>query len=343
MKAAVLGATGYAGATLARLLAEHPDVGTLILASGSRAGAPVAEAVPELSPRGLRAVDGGTLASVDEAAAAGVDVVFAALPHLSSAQTLEPFLGRTVVVDLSADFRIADPARFAAAYGQPPARPDLLGDAVYGLPERYRERLRSADLIASPGCFPTAVLLPLLPVLAAGLVSDPVVACAVTGLSGAGRKADAEWTFCDRSETATAYNPGTSHRHVPEMVQEMEAVRPGASLWFTPHTAPMKRGIAATITAPAAAGADTEAVGATLRAAYGDAPFVRLLDDRLPATGSVWGSNRCDIAWRVDGGAVLLFAALDNLVKGAAGQAVQAMNLRMGLPEERGLPMHGTP
>ena len=343
MKAAVLGATGYAGATLARLLAEHPDVRTLVLASGSRAGAPVAEAVPELSPRGLSAIDGGTLASVDEAAAAGVDVVFAALPHLSSAQTLEPFLGRTVVVDLSADFRIADPARFAAAYGQPPARPDLLSDAVYGLPERYRERLRSANLIASPGCFPTAVLLPLLPVLAAGLVSDPVVACAVTGLSGAGRKADAEWTFCDRSETAAAYNPGTSHRHVPEMVQEMEAVRPGASLWFTPHTAPMKRGIAATITAPAAARADTEAVGEALRAAYGDAPFVRLLDDRLPATGSVWGSNRCDIAWRVDGGAVLLFAALDNLVKGAAGQAVQAMNLRMGLPEECGLPVHGTP
>ena len=230
MKAAVLGATGYAGATLARLLAEHPDVQTLVLASGSRAGAPVAEAVPELSPRGLSAIGCGTLASVDQAAAAGVDVVFAALPHLSSAQTLEPFLGRTVVVDLSADFRIADPARFAAAYGQPPARPDLLGEAVYGLPERYRERLRSADLIASPGGFPTAVLLPLLPVLADGLVSDPVVACAVTGLSGAGRKADAAWTFCDRSETAAAYNPGTSHRHVPEMVQEMEAVRPGASL-----------------------------------------------------------------------------------------------------------------
>ena len=343
MKAAVLGATGYAGATLARLLAEHPDVQALILSSGSRAGAPVAEAVPELSPRGLSAVAGGVLASVDEAAAAGVDVVFAALPHLSSAQTLEPFLGRAVVVDLSADFRIADPERFAAAYGQPPARPDLLSDAVYGLPERYRERLRSADLIASPGCFPTAVLLPLLPVLAAGLVSDPIVACAVTGLSGAGRKADVAWTFCDRSETAAAYNPGTSHRHVPEMVQEMEAVRPGASLWFTPHTAPMKRGIAATITAPAAAGADAEAVGAALRAAYDGAPFVRLLHDRLPATGSVWGSNRCDIAWRVDGGAVLLFAALDNLVKGAAGQAVQAMNLRMGLPEERGLPVHGTP
>ena len=343
MKAAVLGATGYAGATLARLLAEHPDVQALILSSGSRAGAPVAEAVPELSPRGLSAVVGGVLASVDEAAAAGVDVVFAALPHLSSAQTLEPFLGRAVVVDLSADFRIADPERFAAAYGQPPARPDLLRDAVYGLPERYRERLRSADLIASPGCFPTAVLLPLLPVLAAGLVSDPIVACAVTGLSGAGRKADVAWTFCDRSETAAAYNPGTSHRHVPEMVQEMEAVRPGASLWFTPHTAPMKRGIAATITAPAAAGADAGAVGAALRAAYDGAPFVRLLDDRLPATGSVWGSNRCDIAWRVDGGAVLLFAALDNLVKGAAGQAVQAMNLRMGLPEERGLPVHGTP
>ena len=123
----------------------------------------------------------------------------------------------------------------------------------------------------------------------------------------------------------------------------MEAVRPGASLWFTPHTAPMKRGIVATITAPVAAGADAEKVGAVLQASYSDAPFVRLLDDRLPATGSVWGSNRCDIAWRVDGGAVLLFAALDNLVKGAAGQAVQAMNLRMGLPEELGLPVHGTP
>ena len=183
MKVAVLGATGYAGATLARLLAEHPDVETLLLASSSRAGAPVAEAVPELSPRGLASVAGGTLASVDEAAAAGSHVVFSALPHLSSAQTLEPFLGRSVVVDLSADFRIADPERFEAAYGQPPARPDLLGEAVYGLPERYRDRLRSADLIASPGCFPTTVLLPLLPVLEAGLVTDPIVACAVTGLS----------------------------------------------------------------------------------------------------------------------------------------------------------------
>jgi N-acetyl-gamma-glutamyl-phosphate reductase len=343
MTAVVLGATGYAGATLARLLAEHPDVETLLLASSSRAGAPVAEAVPELSPRGLSAVAGGTLIPVDEASAADSDVVFSALPHLSSAQTLAPFLGRSVVVDLSADFRIADPERFEAAYGQPPARPDLLEEAVYGLPERYRDRLRSADLIASPGCFPTTVLLPLLPVLEAGLVTDPIVACAVTGLSGAGRKADAAWTFCDRSETAAAYNPGTSHRHVPEMVQEMEAVRPGASLWFTPHTAPMKRGIVATITAPAAAGADAAAVGDALRAAYEDAPFVRLLDGRLPSTGAVWGSNRCDIAWRVDGAAVLLFAALDNLVKGAAGQAVQAMNLRMGLPEARGLPVHGTP
>lgn len=343
MTAAVLGATGYAGSTLARLLAEHPDVRTLYLASGSRPGAPVAEAVTELSPRGLASVPGGALISVEAAAAADVDVVFSALPHLQSARTLAPFLGRSVVVDLSADFRIADPERFAAAYGEPPARPDLLGDAVYGLPERYRDRLRSADLIASPGCFPTAVLLPLLPVLAAGLVRAPIVACAVTGLSGAGRKSDAAWTFCDRSETAAAYNPGTSHRHVPEMVQEMEAVRPGASLWFTPHTAPMKRGIVATVTAPAAPGAGADAVRDALQAAYADAPFVRLLAGRLPATGAVWGSNRCDLAWRVDGGMVLLFAALDNLVKGAAGQAVQAMNLRMGLPETRGLPVHGTP
>ena len=343
MTAAVLGATGYAGATLARLLAEHPDVRTLHLASGSRAGTPVAEAVPELSPRGLATVPGGALISVESAAAVDSDVVFSALPHLESARTLGPFLGRSVVIDLSADFRITDPARFTAAYGQPPARPDLLGGAVYGLPERYRDRLRSADLIAGPGCFPTAVLLPLLPVLAAGLVRGPIVACAVTGLSGAGRKADAAWTFCDRSETAGAYNPGVSHRHVPEMVQELEAVSPGASIWFTPHTAPMKRGIAATVTAPAAAGADADAVSGALQAAYADAPFVRLLADRLPATGAVWGSNRCDVACRVDGGAVLLFSALDNLVKGAAGQAVQAMNLRMGLPEERGLPMHGTP
>ena len=343
MTAAVLGATGYAGSTLARLLAEHPDVRTLHLASSSRPGAPVAEAVPELSPRGLATAPGGALISVEEAAAAGSDVVFSALPHLESARTLGPFLGRSVVIDLSADFRITDPERFAAAYGQPPARPDLLSGAVYGLPERYRDRLRSADLIASPGCFPTAVLLPLLPVLAAGLVRGPIVACAVTGLSGAGRKADAAWTFCDRSETAGAYNPGVSHRHVPEMVQELEKVSPGASIWFTPHTAPMKRGIAATVTAPAAAGAGEDAVRGALQAAYADAPFVRLLTGRLPATGAVWGSNRCDLAYRVDGGAVLLFSALDNLVKGAAGQAVQAMNLRMGLPEERGLPVHGTP
>lgn len=339
----MLGSTGYTGTMLARLLSEHPDVETLMLASSSRPGVPVAEAVPELSPKGLASVSGDALSSVEEVAAADSDVVFSALPHLTSGATLKPFLGCSVVVDLSADFRITDPQRFAAAYGQAPPRPDLLSEAVYGLPEWYRERLQSADLIASPGCFPTTVLLPLLPVLQAGLIRQPIVACAVTGLSGAGRKADTAWTFCERSETAAIYNPGTSHRHVPEMVQEMEAVRPGTGLWFLPHTVPMKRGIAATITAPAAAGTSELAVQTALSEAYGDAPFVRLLPDRLPETGSVWGSNRCDVSWKVDGGAVMLFAVLDNLVKGAAGQAVQAMNVRMGLPETSGLPLHGMP
>jgi N-acetyl-gamma-glutamyl-phosphate reductase len=248
-----------------------------------------------------------------------------------------------VVIDLSADFRLTDPRQFEIAYGQPPTRPDLLANAVYGLPEWHRERLQSADLIASPGCFPTTVLLPLLPVLQAGLISQPIVACAVSGLSGAGRKADAAWTFCDRSETATAYSPGISHRHVPEMVQEMDAVRSGAALWFTPHTVPMKRGIISTISAPATSGVTELSVQEVLLDAYSSEPFVRLLPDRLPTTGAVWGSNRCDIGWKVEGGAVMLFSAIDNLVKGASGQAVQAMNVRMGFPETSGLPLHGTP
>ena len=326
---------------LARLLSGHPAVETLVLASSSRAGVLASDALPELSPNGLATVAGGVLVSVEEAAAERSDVVFSALPHLSSATTLEPFVDRSVVIDLSADFRITDPRQFEIAYGQPPTRPDLLGNAVYGLPERHRERLRSADLIASPGCFPTTVLLPLLPVLQAGLISQPIVACAVSGLSGAGRKADAAWTFCDRSETATAYNPGTSHRHIPEMVQEMDAVSPGATLWFTPHTVPMKRGIISTITAPAVSGITELSVQEALFDAYRNEPFIRLLPDRLPVTGAVWGSNRCDISWKVDGGAVMLFSVIDNLVKGASGQAVQAMNIRMGLPETSGLSLHG--
>lgn len=343
MKVAILGSTGYAGMVLLRLLARHPDVSELYPASSSRAGEPVRSVDAGIGEAALAACacTDGRLVSVADAAAARPDVVFSALPHLASAAACEPFFGTSVVIDLSADLRIEDPALFQRAYKEAPPRPDLLGRAVYGLCERYASAVRTADVIANPGCYPTATLLPLLPLLEAGLISGRIVVNALSGISGAGKKVAERFLYVERTESTCAYAPGTTHRHTPEIQKELDKMNTGAELFFTPHLVPLKRGMAVTTVAPLAEGATPEAAATALHDAYDASPFVQLTGNAVPETRDVWGSNRCDIGWQQHGPFLYLFSVIDNLMKGASGQAVQNMNLRFGLEETAGLPVHG--
>jgi N-acetyl-gamma-glutamyl-phosphate reductase len=340
MTATVLGVTGYAGSLLLRLLLDHPQVSAIIPVSGSRAGEPLAAALPGFADVASNKIGDGRLSSAAAAARHATDVVFSSLPPLSSAAGAAPWFDSAVVIDLAADFRIKDHALFASAYGSPPPRPDLLPRAVYGLSEWHRGAIGDAPIIANPGCYPTAVLLPVLPLAAAGLLCGSVIATAMSGVTGAGRKVAEQYLFTELSESLTAYAPGRSHRHHPEMISELRSVADDLDLLFIPHLVPMRRGLAATTVVTLREPALESAVTEILEQAYGGAPFVKLTGERIPATADVWGANRCDIGWRVSGRQLVLFSVIDNLVKGAAGQAVQNMNLRFGLPETSGLPLH---
>ena len=340
MTAVVLGATGYAGSLLLRLLLDHPQVSAVIPVSGSRAGEPLAAALPGFADAASAKLGDARLRSPAAAAECRAEVVFSCLPPLASAAGAAPWLDSAVVIDLAADFRIKDHALFTAAYGAPPPRPDLLPGAVYGLSEWHRRAIGGARIIANPGCYPTAVLLPVLPLAAAGLLCGSVIATAMSGVTGAGRKVAEEYLFTELSESLTAYAPGRSHRHHAEMLSELRAAADDLDLLFTPHLVPMRRGLAATTVVTLRAAAGASAVAETLEQAYRGSPFIKLTGERIPATAEVWGANRCDLGWRVSGRQVMLFSVIDNLVKGAAGQAVQNMNLRFGWPETAGLPLH---
>jgi N-acetyl-gamma-glutamyl-phosphate reductase len=225
MKAAVLGATGYTGLILLRLLSNHPEVREILAVSSSQPGEPVRSIDPGLSPAVEEKMrpSGARLCAIAEAVraagAGGLDVVFSALPHLTSAEVCAPFFGACVLVDLSADFRLRDPAVFEKAYSAALPRPDLLPGAVYGLAEWNTERIKKSDIIANPGCYPTATLLPLLPLAREGLIAGTVIVNAISGISGAGRKEKADLLYCERTENANAYAPGAAHRHAPEIAQ----------------------------------------------------------------------------------------------------------------------------
>ncbi len=342
MKIAVIGATGYTGMLLLRLLEKHPKVSSILPVSGSKTGNWVWEEDPGLGMRleslGLYEDCQGRFLSVDEAAAQKPDVVFAALPHLESARICEPFFGISVVIDLSADFRSKSPTLFEEAYGQKPPRPDLLEKAVYGLAEWNTEAIKTADLIANPGCYPTCSLLPLLPLYQAGLIQGRPIINALSGISGAGKKATLNMLMTERGENAGTYNPGRKHRHSKEIEEQMGEVSGGTKILFQPHLVPMKRGMASTIVVPMASGRKAEEVPGIWSEAYKGRPFVQW-SSRIPQTLDVWGSNRCDMSWQDEGDTLLLFSVIDNLMKGASGQAVQNMNLRFGFPENEGLPL----
>ena len=338
MKVAVVGASGYTGLELLRILLRHPQFEIAAVTSEQRAGQPVGEAFPAL--RGQ--LDLAFEAAEPSALAGRVELAFTALPHTASAPRVRALREAGVAVaDLSADFRLRDPQTYRRWYGEH-AAPELLGSAIYGLPELYREALRGAQLVAVPGCYPTSVLLPLAPLLRARLVEPTGLHVdAKSGVSGAGRTLEAAYLFAELDGNCRAYKPGHAHRHAPEIEQEA-AVAAGAEarITFVPHLLPTVRGIAASVYARPSERCTPEAARAALEEAYRGERFVRVLPaGETPSLQAVRGSNFCDVAVVYDArnDTLVLLSALDNLVKGASGQAVQCANLMCGLPEETGL------
>ena len=336
MKAGIVGASGYTGSELLRLLAGHPEFEVAVATAHSHAGEPVGGHTPSLAA----AYPGLVYEESDPARVDGLDLVFCGLPHGESQRLIPELRARVgVVVDLAADFRLTDPALYPRWYGEEHAAPELLAEAVYGLPELFREGLAGATLVAAAGCYPTAAGLALAPLVRRGLVEPTgIVVDAASGVSGAGRGLKDSLHFGSVDEDFTAYGLLT-HRHTPEMEQILQA-----EVLFTPHLAPMVRGILATCYARPAAGptSTTDAVMAALHDAYDAEPFVVVTDDP-PSTKATAGSNAAHVTARVDPrtGWVVALCALDNLVKGASGQAIQCANAALGLAETTGLPLAG--
>ncbi len=347
-RVAVAGASGYAGGELLRLLAGHPDLEIGPLAANSSAGAPVTAAHPQLT--GHPGLDDAVFSATEPDVLADADLLFTALPHGESAQLAARLPGHLKVIDLGADFRLADPQAWAAYYPTPYA-----GQWTYGLPELpgARDAIRAAATVAAPGCYATASILALAPLLAAGL-ADPadIVIVAASGTSGAGRSPRPDLLATEVMGSMSAYQVGGTHRHTPEIEQNLFNAERAAvpapvpvTLSFTPTLAPMARGILATCTARLKEpGTSAGQLREALLAAYGGEPFVHVLPEgRWPATGATLGSNAAHLQVAADphAGRAVVISALDNLVKGAAGQAIQIANLMLGLPETAGLTKPG--
>jgi N-acetyl-gamma-glutamyl-phosphate reductase len=346
---AIVGASGYSGEELVRLLLSHPLVELTAITSRQYAGRTLAQVFPKFAhytrARALR------FCEPDAAAVARLaNYVFLALPHGVAAEIAVPLLQAGCrVIDLSADFRLRSAAVYHEYYGKEHSAPELLAKAVYGLPELYRERIRKAELIASAGCYPTSILVPLVPLLRARLIEpEGIIADSLSGVSGAGRKAELDYLFCECNESMRPYGL-PKHRHLSEIEQEL-SVAAGQTLriQFTPHLIPVNKGILSTLyvnPVPKVMNAATAEefnakVDACYRQAYSEEPFVRVLEGKaLPDTKNVVGTNVVEFAWRVDSrtGRLIVMSAEDNLVKGASGQAVQNMNLMAGFPETTGL------
>lgn len=335
-RVSIVGASGYGGGELVRLLCGHPEVELMHLTAESRKAEAYGEVFPNLRGFVTHTTEDADLEKIGGAS----DVVFFALPN-GMAMTMVPRLGPHVkIVDLGADFRLRDPATYEAWYKTPHVAPALLAHAVYGQPELHRDLIKEARVVANPGCYPTAALIGIAPFIQAGVVQrDGIIVDAKSGVSGAGRGASLSTHFAEINENVRPYNVA-AHRHTPEIEQEVTALAGGPmTVTFTPHLIPMTRGILATIYLRLAHTMTTTEAEGILLEAYAKEPFVRVLPGGLPQTKATFGSNYCDVAARVDprGKVLIVMAAIDNLVKGASGQAIQNMNLMCGFQERAGL------
>lgn len=334
----IVGGSGYTGGEMLRLLSGHRQIRAAWVTSRTYAGRGVEVAFPY-----LRDFTGLTFAEPDLARIPdGLEAVMVALPHTEAMEVVPLLLDRGIkVVDLSADFRLGAAAVYTSWYGREHIAPHLLEEAVYGLTERYRDRIASSRLVANPGCYPTAALLALLPLVARGLVGEgEIIVDAKSGVSGAGRSPRQDTLFAEANESLTPYLAGR-HRHLPEMEQELgKAAEKEVALTFVPHLVPLSRGLLETIYLSLIPGAGPADIEAAYREDYAGEPFVKVLPQgALPSVRDVAGTNLCRIGFSDDprGGRMIVVAAIDNLVKGASGQALQNLNLMLGLPEGAGL------
>ena len=338
LRAAIVGASGYTGGELARLLCIHPSVTITAATSRQYEGKPLARIFPHLRDRtDLTCRNLGVDEIIDLA-----DLIFCAVPHKTAMDVVPSFLkAGKKVVDLSADFRIKDVTVYEQWY-QPHSAADLVEEAVYGLPEIFREEIRTARLVANPGCYPTSITLGLAPLMKSGLI-DPatIIIDSKSGTSGAGRAAQVGTLFCEVTDGFRPYKVGGVHRHIPEIEQNLSALAgEPITVSFTPHLLPISRGILTTIYTDLKGQAGLAEIYALYEQMFGEELFVRLLEPgSLPATQHVRGSNYCDISLNLDErtGRLIIVSAIDNIVKGASGQAVQNMNLMYGFDEDAGL------
>jgi N-acetyl-gamma-glutamyl-phosphate reductase len=349
VQVAIVGASGYSGEELVRLLLGHPHTELVVVTSRQYAGQGLGRVFPKFANH-PRARNLSFSEPSPEVLAKRAEVVFLALPHGVAAEFAPPLLKLGCqVIDLSADFRLRSAAVYKEFYGHDHPAPEWLGKSVYGLPEIYRAEIKQASLIASPGCYPTSILLPVLPLLKGGLIkSEGIIADSMSGVSGAGRKVELEYLFGECHESARAYGI-PKHRHLSEIEEQLSlAAGQPVVIQFSPHLIPIHRGIATTLyllpTKPCRSDGEAasleEEIAACYQSAYGTEPFVRLLQGKaLPDTKMVTGSNVIEMAWRLDKrtGRLLAVSAIDNITKGASGQAVQSMNILRGYPETAGL------
>ena len=349
VRVAIVGASGYSGEELVRLLLRHPQVELVAVTSRQNAGQTIAQVFPKFAmnpvARSLKFSDPDTATLAQQA-----EIVFLARPHGVAAEFAIPLLRSGCrVIDLSADFRLKSAAVYKEFYAHDHPAPELLAQSVYGLPEIHGEAIRGAHLVASPGCYPTSILLPTLPLLRDGLIRPTgIIADSLSGVSGAGRKADVDYLFCECNESVRPYGV-PKHRHLSEIEEQLSAVAGSpVVIQFTPHLIPVNRGILTTLylapsqhlSSPEEVTSLGEQISASYAKAYSNAPFVRLLEGKaLPDTKNVVGTNVVEIAWRLDPrtGRLIVMSAEDNILKGASGQAVQSLNLICGFPETTGL------
>ncbi|MDI6815282.1 MAG: N-acetyl-gamma-glutamyl-phosphate reductase [Dehalococcoidales bacterium] len=335
-KVGIINVTGYTGVELARLLYQHPQVELTSVTGRSAAGQKLGTVFPHLAGIDLTI----------EAELGGVDFAFSAMPHQESAKEVIPLLNRGIkLVDISADFRLKDATQYLPWYGFNHPAPQLLKQAVYGLTELYRSQVASARLVANPGCYPTGAILALAPVVKEGLIEPEIIIDSKSGVSGAGRTLSQQTHYSEVNEDATAYAL-EGHRHLPEIIQELKLLHPGQlpSVTFVPHLIPMTRGILSTCYAPLASGKvaagkkGEEELRQLYLDFYKDEPFIKVVESS-PHTKHTRGNNLCLIYPKIDHrtGKLIIISCIDNLVKGAAGQAIQNMNLMLGLPETAGL------